>query len=370
MASPPEDFLKNPRGRHSENPDEFFEKRIRPVLAEHCYRCHSAAAARTGKLKGKLQLDTRAGVQRGGASGVVVVPRFPDQSRLIESLSYKNEDLQMPPAGKLPAEVIADFVEWVARGAPDPRDAKAALTSAPDLESGRRHWAFLPLQDPPLPAPSTSASPNSDAWRHSPVDRFLLAKLNEKQLHPAREADRRTLIRRAYFDLIGLPPAPREVEAFVRDPSPDAFLRLVDRLLASPQPTGRYRPRLRAPEIVAKAVTFPHTARPPRAIRRGPTVGCRRPSHRFGRLPHMTLNPSRSQVRSTGPIPTVCKPPAKRRRQFPPGCRAALRWREIMPDGVRVPATPLRRPHKPPPRLPSVSDRPSSWRHRAAQPPL
>ncbi len=236
-ASPVEYLLKNPRDRHLENPEEFFEKRIRPVLAEHCYRCHSAAAARKGKLKGKLQLDTRAGVQQGGASGVVVVPGFPDRSMLIEALAYENEDLQMPPAGKLPAEVIADFVAWVARGAPDPRDAKAALTSTPDLESGRRHWAFRPLHDPPLPAPSTKTAangPNGDAWRHSPVDRFLLVKLDEKQLHPAPEADRRTLIRRAYFDLIGLPPAPAEVEAFAQDPSPEAFLHLVDRLLASP----------------------------------------------------------------------------------------------------------------------------------------
>ena len=215
------------------DPIDFFEEKIRPVLAERCYQCHSAEAARRGMLMGKLQLDTREGVQRGGSRGSVVVAGRPDQSMLIEALEYTNPNLQMPPAGKLPDEVIADFVQWVALGAPDPRDEQAVDRAKMDLESGRLHWAFRPLR-PVDPPQVSAASPEESAWTDSPIDRFVLAKLHEKQFRPAREADRSSLIRRAYFDLIGLPPAPDEVEAFVRDSSAEPFRRLVDRLLASP----------------------------------------------------------------------------------------------------------------------------------------
>ncbi len=212
---------------------DFFEKKIRPVLAERCYQCHSAEAARTGMLMGKLQLDTREGVQQGGSRGPTVVPGQPDQSMLIEALEYTNRNLQMPPGGKLPDSVIADFVQWVTLGAPDPRDAKAVDTAAMDLESGRRHWAFRPLR--PVDPPEVSAAgPDEAAWTDSPIDRFVLAKLREMQFLPSKEADRPTLIRRAYFDLIGLPPEPDEVEAFVRDSSAAPFRQLVDRLLTSP----------------------------------------------------------------------------------------------------------------------------------------
>ena len=212
---------------------EFFEKRIRPVLAERCYSCHSAEAARAGVLMGKLQLDTREGVQQGGSKGPAIVPGQPDQSVLIEALGYTNRNLQMPPSGKLPDSVLADFVQWVALGAPDPRDAKAVNTAAIDLESGRRHWAFRPLR-PVNPPQVSAAGPDEDAWTDSPIDRFVLAKLREMQFLPSQEADRSTLIRRAYFDLIGLPPAPDEVEAFVRDSSAAPFHQLIDRLLSSP----------------------------------------------------------------------------------------------------------------------------------------
>ncbi len=212
---------------------DFFENKIRPVLAEQCYQCHSAEAARTGILMGRLQLDTREGVQLGGSRGPAVVPGQPDQSMLIEALEYTNRNLQMPPGGKLPDLVIADFVQWVTLGAPDPRDAKAVDTAAMDLESGRRHWAFRPLR--PVDPPEVSAArPDEAAWTDSPIDRFVFAKLREMQFLPSKEADRPTLIRRAYFDLIGLPPEPDEVEAFVRDPSAGAFRQLVDRLLTSP----------------------------------------------------------------------------------------------------------------------------------------
>ena len=211
----------------------FFEEKIRPVLAERCYQCHSAEAARRGMLMGKLQLDTRKGVQRGGSRGSVVVAGRPDQSMLIEALEYTNPNLQMPPGGKLPDEVTADFVQWVALGAPDPRDAQSVDTAKMDLESGRLHWAFRPLR-PVDPPQVSAASPEESTWTDSPIDRFVLAKLHGKQFRPAQEADRPRLIRRAYFDLIGLPPAPDEVEAFVRDSSAEPFRQLVDRLLASP----------------------------------------------------------------------------------------------------------------------------------------
>ena len=182
---------------------------------------------------GKLQLDTRKGVQRGGSRGSVVVAGRPDQSMLIEALEYTNPNLQMPPGGKLPDEVTADFVQWVALGAPDPRDAQSVDTAKMDLESGRLHWAFRPLR-PVDPPQVSAASPEESTWTDSPIDRFVLAKLHGKQFRPAQEADRPRLIRRAYFDLIGLPPAPDEVEAFVRDSSAEPFRQLVDRLLASP----------------------------------------------------------------------------------------------------------------------------------------
>ena len=150
---------------------------------------------------------------------------------LIEAIEYTNRNLQMLFGGKLPDSVIGDFVQWVALGAPDPREEKAVDTAVMDLESGCRHWAFRPLQpiDPPQ---VTAASPDEALWTDSPIHRFVPAKLSEMQFRPSQEADRTTLIRRAYFDLIGLPP-PDEVEAFVRDSSAAPFCQLVDRLLTT-----------------------------------------------------------------------------------------------------------------------------------------
>ena len=216
-----------------QNRINFFEKKIRPVLSERCYQCHSAEADRAGMLFGKLQLDTREGVEQGGSRGPAVVPGRPDQSILIEALKHTDRSLAMPPGGKLSDSVIADFVQWVTLGAPYPRDAQAAEPGKTDLESGRRHWAFHPLRsvDPPQ---ISAASSDEAAWTDSPIDRFLLAKLHEMQFRPAQEADRPTLLRRAYFDLIGLAPAPEEVQAFVGASSADPFRELVDRLLANP----------------------------------------------------------------------------------------------------------------------------------------
>ncbi|MBM3983543.1 MAG: DUF1553 domain-containing protein [Planctomycetes bacterium] len=197
---------------------EFFEKKIRPVLVEKCYSCHSADAK---KLKGELRLDTRAGVLRGGASGPAVVPGDPAKSLLIKSVQHATGVEAMPPKEKLSAEVIADLTVWVKMGAPDPRDGKVA-TSRIELEKAKEYWAFKPVVRPDVPKGSAN-----------PIDAFVLAKLEAKGLKPAPPADKRALLRRATFDLTGLPPTPDDIDAFVKDESPEAFAKVIDRLLAS-----------------------------------------------------------------------------------------------------------------------------------------
>lgn len=206
---------------------EFFENKVRPVLAEHCYSCHSAKAE---KIKGGLKLDTREATLKGGDSGTALVPGKPDQSLLIKSIRYTDPNLEMPPKGKkLTAQQIADLEKWVAMGAPDPRTNNAAASHATiDWARAREHWAFKPVQAPPVPKPKDAK------WPKTPLDAFVLAKLETNKLAPSPMADRRTLIRRASMDLIGLPPTIDEVTAFERDKSPDAFAKVVDRLLASP----------------------------------------------------------------------------------------------------------------------------------------
>jgi cytochrome c553 len=207
----------------------FFEKKIRPVLVDNCYKCHSAEAE---KIKGGLTLDTRDGIRKGGETGPIIVPGSAEKSKIIASLKHKNPDTAMPPKGKLSDNVIADFEAWVKMGAPDPRESKSA--GAPkkyeiDLEKGRHFWAFQPPKQVAVPTVQNTA------WVKSPVDAFLLAALDKKGLAPVGDADRRTLVRRAYLDLTGLPPAPEEVEEFVADTAADAFEKVVDRLLASPR---------------------------------------------------------------------------------------------------------------------------------------
>ncbi len=203
---------------------QFFENKIRPVLAEHCYKCHSQRAE---KVRAGLLLDTREGVLKGGDNGPAVVPGDPEKSLLIKAVRYTDPDLQMPPKDKklLDAQ-IADLEAWVKMGAPDPRVATAAQKSW--VDPNKKHWAWQPLTKPAVPEVKNSA------WAKSPVDNFILAKLDEKNLKPNPPADKRTLIRRATFDLIGLPPTPEEVQEFLNDNSPDAFAKVVDRLLASP----------------------------------------------------------------------------------------------------------------------------------------
>ena len=200
----------------------FFESKIRPVLVAKCYGCHSS------KLRapmGALTLDTKAGVAKGGATGPAVVSGKPAESRLFKALTYTDAHLQMPPSGKLPDAVIADFEQWIAGGAPDPRaDAPAtnAALKGMSIDEGRKWWAFQPL---PKPAATTKAA---DA-----IDAFIHAKLKAKGLKPSPPADARTLARRAYVDLVGYKPTYEEVEAFANDQSPDAYEKLIDKLLAS-----------------------------------------------------------------------------------------------------------------------------------------
>jgi hypothetical protein len=215
-----------PSARSQEGID-FFERKIRPVLVQHCYECHSIAAK---KHKGDLYLDSKEGLLQGGETGPAIVPGKPDKSLLIKAIRYTDPVLKMPRKEKLPEQVIADFEKWIAMGAPDPRTASGAKLAPkyPTVEEGRKFWAFQPVKMPAIPQVKDAAWPKSD------IDRFLLGKLEEKNLKPSHDVDRATLLRRLYFALIGMPPTPAEIDAFVNDRSAEAILHVVDRLLASP----------------------------------------------------------------------------------------------------------------------------------------
>ena len=205
--------------------EAFFEARIRPLLAAQCYECHSHAA---GKKKGRLYLDSRAGWEQGGDSGAALVPGDPEQSLLVRAVRYGDTSLQMPPTGKLAQAQIDDLVAWVKSGAFDPRPEPGDAPAAAAKPDGRAHWAFLPVRaeaPPPL---------RDERWVRNEIDRFVLARLEQAGFAPAPAADKRTLLRRATFDLIGLPPTSAELADFEADGSPEAFERVVDRLLASP----------------------------------------------------------------------------------------------------------------------------------------
>src|SRR5262245_25312077 len=202
----------------------FFETRIRPVLVEHCYKCHSTQAKTP---RGGLLLDSRDGLRKGGDSGPAIVPGKPAESLLLKAVRHTDETLRMPPKNKLPAAAVADLEHWIAIGAPDPRTTTVVKNTI-DWKAARKHWAFQPIRCPTLPRVKNAA------WAQTPVDRFILTQLEARGLTPSPPADRHTLIRRASFDLVGLPPTPEEVAAFEADRSPDAFAKVVDRLLASP----------------------------------------------------------------------------------------------------------------------------------------
>ncbi len=213
---------------------DLFEKRVRPALAEHCYSCHSMTAKKT---RGGLLLDSKEAVLKGGDSGPALVPHKPQESRILKALRYDDPELRMPPKGKLPDALIADFEKWIALGAPDPR-VKTANTASHArkhgeeyLEEGRKFWAFQPPRPASIPRVVDLSWPNND------IDRFVLAKLESKGLRPSRDAEPAVLLRRLYFVLIGLPPPPPEIDDFVKDcasAKPQAVLKVVDRLLASP----------------------------------------------------------------------------------------------------------------------------------------
>lgn len=206
----------------------FFEQKVRPLLVAKCYECHSQESK---ILQGGLLLDSRPGWQKGGDSGAAIVPGKPDESLLVRAVKYlKDEYVHMPPKGKMSDDEIAVLVEWVRLGAPDPRGESKPNKHERviDVAAGKKHWAFAPLASPQPP------SVTNDAWCRTPVDRFVQAKLEAAKLHANPSADLRTLVRRAYFDIVGLPPKAEEIDAVLNDPSPDAYDKLLDRLLASP----------------------------------------------------------------------------------------------------------------------------------------
>jgi cytochrome c553 len=220
---------------------DHFEKRVRPLLIERCHKCHAAE-----KTKGGLRLDSAKSLRQGGESGAVVVPGKPDESLLIQAVRHEN-GLKMPPDGKLNAAQIADLVTWVKSGAvwanadsvapgetPVPADKDVPLqnqieaTRARFTSAERNFWAYQPVKD--VSPPDVTAVD----WIATPIDRFILSQLEANGLHPAAAADKRTLIRRVTFDLTGLPPAPEEIGAFLKDESAEAYEKVVKRLLDSP----------------------------------------------------------------------------------------------------------------------------------------
>ena len=209
---------------HASADDAFFREKVEPILRSRCYECHSHA----GKIKGGLVLDSRSGWQAGGDSGPAVAPGSVEKSRLIEAVRYANPDMEMPPKAKLPDAEIAVLEQWVARGAPDPREA-ALVAAKPgvNIEEGRKHWAYQPVRH------STPPAVRDQAWPVTKVDAFLLAKLEAAGLAPVAEADPHTWLRRVTFDLTGLPPTEDDIAAFLADRSPQSHERVVDRLLSS-----------------------------------------------------------------------------------------------------------------------------------------
>jgi uncharacterized protein DUF1553/uncharacterized protein DUF1549/cytochrome c len=199
---------------------DHFEKKIRPVLASRCYVCHSASAP---VPQGGLLLDSTAGIRKGGNSGPVILPGDPEHSRLIRAISYTDNKLKMPPDSPLSPELLADFELWIREGASLPADP---------VTTDKKQRLLWSLQKPRLPV---LPAVKDQGWIRNDIDRFILSGLEAKDLAPSPEADKRTLIRRATYDLTGLPPSARDVEQFVGDAKPEAYERLIDRLLASPR---------------------------------------------------------------------------------------------------------------------------------------
>ena len=244
---------------------QFFEAKIRPVLVQHCYGCHSAEA---GEASGGLVLDSRQGIRRGGERGAAVVPGKPEESLLLAAVEHRDGQLRMPPdRPQLPAGVRADLKAWIARGAPDPRDGAAAVAARPEIdwEKGRAFWAF---QQPVDQQPPETRTPD---WARQPLDHFILARLEAQRLEPSADAAPAVLLRRLHFDLVGLPPSPQTLRQFqqqIKAQGIEAALAAeVDRLLASERFGERWGRHwldvARFAESSGKEtnVTFPHAWR-------------------------------------------------------------------------------------------------------------
>jgi hypothetical protein len=206
---------------HADDGVAFFESKVRPLLVERCGECHTQGQ----KTKGGLALDSRAGWQKGGDTGPALVPGRPEESLLIKAVRYTDPDLSMPPKKRLSPGEVAILTEWVKLGAPDPREGNAAAKRITGMtfEEARSYWAFQPVRKPELPGDS------------NPIDAFIRARLAQEGLKPSPSAEPRTLVRRLYFDLIGLPPTFEDVERFAAAPSARAIARLIDELLARPE---------------------------------------------------------------------------------------------------------------------------------------
>jgi hypothetical protein len=206
---------------------EFFEKKVRPLLVDNCFNCHSA----NNKASGGLRVDDRVGLLQGGNTGPAVVPGHPDKSLLIQAVGHTHKKLKMPPDKQLTKQQIADLALWIKDGAAWPKPEVPYSVSNPSAKYDKlrkKHWAWQPLKKAKIP------SVKSAVWAHGDIDMFILAGLEKKGLQPVADADRELLIRRVTFDLTGLPPTPAEVDAFLKDKAPNAFEKVVDRLLASP----------------------------------------------------------------------------------------------------------------------------------------
>jgi hypothetical protein len=203
---------------HGGDSETFFELNIRPVLAGTCFKCHGDKKTSHG-----LRVDSREALLRGGDSGPAIVPGDPERSLLMQAIQYAHDDLKMPPDKRLPDRVVADFAAWVKQGAAWPKSVKSIGSAFQE----QRHWAFESLR-------KTYPPSDPSGWAETPIDRYMATKYREHGLKPAREADKRTLIRRLTFDLVGLPPTPEETAAFLADDSSNAWAKLVERLLASP----------------------------------------------------------------------------------------------------------------------------------------
>ncbi len=222
----------------SQSQINFFERKIRPIFAKNCYECHSA---KSGKTKGGLRVDTRDGLLKGGESGAAIVPKDLNASLLYQAVRQTGE-LKMPPKKTLSSADLTNLAKWIRMDAPDPREDKAALVKADskdassekytpsiDIEKGRQFWAFkLPKKAPP-------PTPKNATWPRTEIDRFVMTGLEQHGLKPNPDADKVALLRRVYFDLIGLPPTPEQVSAFVNDKSAGAFEKIVNQLLDSPR---------------------------------------------------------------------------------------------------------------------------------------